>query len=94
MHRLKRGLCVFNFFSELKKQVKDKNFFGGYNIINLSSKLLYIEGHLGLSFISTEKISLKVKNGRVVIEGKDLCLCELTANTLKISGKISKVEVL
>lgn len=35
---------------------------------------------------------LKVKGGRIVVEGEEMFLLELTENTIKISGKIKKVE--
>lgn len=83
---------MFNFFSEIKKDVKDlKNC---YNLINLSGQVLYVEGHLGLTLISSTTICFKVKNGRVLVEGKDLMLSELSENTLKISGEIKKTEEL
>lgn len=85
---------MFNFFGEVKeslKNSKDLNL-SSYNIINISGKILYVEGHCGLVTLSKEIIAFKINGGRVVVEGEDMLLQELTENTLKISGKIKKVE--
>ena len=63
-----------------------------FNIVNISGKILYAEGHLGLTILSSEMIAFKIKGGRVVIEGKNMILSELTDNTLLIQGDIIKME--
>ena len=85
---------MFNFFDEIKNKVSkiDTTLLGEYTIVNISGKILYVEGHKGLTTLSKELIIFKVKNGRVVIEGKELILDELSENTLKIVGNIKKVE--
>ncbi len=85
---------MFNFFEEIKKGVSglQPNLLNSYNIINISGKILYIEGHTGLTTLSKEMISFKIKNGRIVVEGKNMILQELTDNTMKIVGEIVKVE--
>ena len=86
---------VFNFFNEIKNKASsiDNNFLNDYNIINISGKLLYVEGHLGVTIISDSQIAFKVKKGRVVVDGEGLFLCELTDNTLTVQGKINKMEI-
>ncbi len=86
---------MFNFFEEIKKGIGsiDPNLINSYNLINISGKILYVEGHTGLTMLSKEMITFKVKKGRVIVEGKDLKMQELTENTMKIVGQISKVEV-
>lgn len=86
---------MFNFFDEIKKSIGslDSNILNSYNLINISGKILYVEGHMGLTMLSKEMITFKVKKGRVIVEGNDLVMYELTENTMKIVGKISKVEV-
>lgn len=79
---------MFNFFGELKRQTDIKDEF---HIINISNKLLYVEGHKGLVILSEELVAFKVKNGSVEVEGEDLYLKELTENTLKISGDIKRL---
>lgn len=84
---------MFNFFNELKKNVKNAESLKNYNIINISNKIIYVEGHKGLVTLSKEIIAFKVKNGRMVVEGSDMFLLELTENTIKISGKVKKMEL-
>lgn len=87
---------MFNFLSEIKENLKgSKNLdLSSFNIINISGKMLYVEGHLGLVTLSKEVISFKVKKGVVLVEGKDMVLSELSENTIKIVGTIKKVEQL
>lgn len=86
---------MFNFFNEIKNKASgiDYNLLNEYNIINLSGKLLYVEGHQGVTIISSDMLAFKIKKGRVVVEGKDLVLSELTSNTLLLQGVIIKVEI-
>ncbi len=86
---------MFNFFDELKNKISkvDNNFLNDYNLINISGKLLYVEGHLGVTIISNEMLAFKVKKGRIVVEGEELVLSELTENTLLLQGKIMKMEI-
>ena len=83
---------MFNFFEEIKSKTKNQNMLDTFQIINMSNKILYAEGHKGLVSLSKELISFKVKGGRIVVEGEEMFLMELTENTIKISGKIKKVE--
>ncbi len=83
---------MFNFFDEIKKNFKSIEPLNSYNLVNISGKILYVEGHKGLTTLSKEMIAFKVKNGRIVVEGKNLILNELTENTMKIVGEIVKVE--
>ncbi len=85
---------MFNFFNEIKSNLKNKTLHGldSFNIINLSGNLLYVEGHTGLVTLSKELISFKVKGAVFLVEGQNMLLCELSENTLKISGQIKKVE--
>lgn len=87
---------MFNFFGEVKENLKNSNKadFDSFNIINISGKILYVEGHLGLVTLSKEQISFKVKKAVVMVEGKEMILSELSENTLKICGQIKKVEQL
>lgn len=85
---------MFNFFDELKKSLKNENLVDRYNIVNVSGKILYVEGHTGICQLSKEVISFKVKGGVVIVEGKGLILNELMEKTLKITGEIKKVEVI
>ncbi len=83
---------MFNFLEEIKENLKDSAGLDNFNLINLSGKLLYVEGHLGLVTLSKEIISFKVKKAIVIVEGENLILSELSDNTIKICGAIKKVE--
>ncbi len=85
---------MFNFFDELKGNLKkiEQSVLNNYNIINLSGKILYVEGHQGLTILSDNVIVFKIKKGRIEVNGQNLILSELTQNTLKIEGDIKKVE--
>ena len=85
---------MFNFFNEIKNDIKYlKNItLDSYNIINISNSILYIEGHIGITSLSKENIVFKVKGGRIVVEGENMIISELTDNTMKIVGKIKLVE--
>lgn len=86
---------MFNFFDEIKSKIGncDYNLYNDYNLVNISGKLLYAEGHQGLTILSSDMIAFKIKKGRVVVEGEGLILKELTDNTLLIQGKIIKTEI-
>lgn len=82
---------MFNFFNEIKScvgEIKNK-----YNIVNMSGKLVYIEGHKGLSLLSKTVICLRIKKGSIKVEGQNLILKELYDECVKISGIIEKIEV-
>ena len=85
---------MFNFLNEVKQNLKNPQGLdlNGFNIINLSGQLLYVEGHLGLITLSKELISFKVKKAVIMVEGRDMILAELSNNTIKIAGQIKKVE--
>lgn len=85
---------IFNYFGELKKELNlPDTILNSYNIINIGGHFVYIEGHLGLLTLSTEKISFKIKKGIVEVKGKDMFLKELTPNTIIVQGKVYKIEV-
>lgn len=82
---------MFNFFNELKKGLKEYGP-GRFNMVNLSGKILYVEGHLGITQLSKNTISFKVNGGRIVVQGEGLVLQELSDTTLKVNGKIISIE--
>lgn len=86
--------CVFNFFDEIKRRTTQcKDLIHDFQIVNISGKVLYVEGHAGITILSSEKIAFKTKSGRFVVEGNDMMLSELTSNTILIEGKIIKTEM-
>ena len=84
---------MFNFFDEIKKNVGIESDVTTYNLVNIGGKVLYVEGHQGLTILSKEMIAFKVKRARITVEGKDMKLFELTDSTMKIVGQICKVEI-
>lgn len=85
---------MFNFFDEIKNKLCIKeDAVGAYNIINISGRALYAEGHKGIVILSSEKIVFKLKFGCMHVVGRDLILAELNQNSLYISGEILKTEV-
>lgn len=85
---------MFNFFSEIKKELKLPDFAGGYNIVNLNGKAIYVEGHRGILSLSEEIISFRVKDKIVSVLGKGMYLKMFSPNTLSITGEIKCVEVI
>ena len=84
---------MFNFFKEIKDSLEGKNLIlDSFNIVNISGNVLYVEGYLGLVTLSKTQISFKVKGGVVMVDGENMILAELSENTIKICGKIKKVE--
>lgn len=85
---------MFNFFDEIKRKTAHcKDIIGEFNLVNISGRLLYVEGHKGLTVLTQEMIAFKIKKGRVIIEGENMVLTELTSNTMLIEGKIVKTEI-
>ena len=86
-------VSVFNFFNEIKQGAKNLDINGAYNIVNISGKICYVEGHKGLKLLSQELIVLSIKKGSISISGEGLSLRELYDDCIKIFGKIKSVEV-
>lgn len=85
---------MFNFFNEVKENIKNSQALdlNSFNIINVSGKLLYVEGHKGLITLSKELVSFRVEKSVILVEGENITLIELSDTTIKIGGKIKKVE--
>ncbi|MBP3619980.1 MAG: YabP/YqfC family sporulation protein [Clostridia bacterium] len=85
---------MFNFFGEIKEGIKlsKEKLVDNFQMINIAGSLLYVEGQGGLLTLSKEQISFKIKGGVIVVDGENMILNELSNNTIKICGKIKKVE--
>lgn len=85
---------MFNFFGEIKEGIKvsKEKLVDNFQMINIAGSLLYVEGQGGLLTLSKEQISFKIKGGVIVVDGENMILNELSDNTIKICGKIKKVE--
>ena len=84
---------MFNFFDEIKQGIKNVKAINEYNIVNVSGRIVYVEGHKGLALLSPQKMNLRLKKGYVSIVGNELVLRELYDQCIKITGKIEKIEV-
>jgi sporulation protein YqfC len=85
---------MFNFFSEIKKDLQLPDFDGGYNIININGKAVYVEGHKGLVSLAEDLVRFKVKDKIVSVKGKELKLKILSSVTLSIAGEIEEISVI
>ena len=83
---------MFNFFNEIKSSLKKVEKLDNFHLINISNRMLYVEGHRGLLTLTKELVSFKIRGGVIMVEGDGLYLLELTENTIKISGNIKKME--
>ncbi len=86
---------MFNFFSELVADFGieiDK--VNSFNIVNMSNKLVYIEGQKGVIKIGDDSMSIRVKGGVIVVFGKNLKLKKITGTTVCIMGEIHQIESL
>ena len=84
---------VFNFFNEL---ALDYNLnigeYNQFNLVNLSNRLVYIEGQKGIIKIATACITFRVKKGVISVFGQNLTIKRITDTTLVISGEIKQIE--
>ncbi len=53
---------------------------------------IHIEGFLGISEYSTERISIKAKKQVIVFFGENLGIEEITDEYINLKGKVRKVE--
>lgn len=83
---------MFNFLEEVKNKARKGSVLNDYNVILVSGRLLYVEGHLGLTVITSSSMAIKIKGGGIEISGQWLTITELTQNTLTIEGDIREVR--
>lgn len=84
---------MFNFFNEIIGDYGlETNFINSFNIVNMSNKLVYIEGHKGVISISKENISIRVKKGVLCVIGKHLQIKRISHSTAVIVGEIKEIE--
>ena len=85
---------MFNIFDEIKNKLGkcDSNFYTDFTVVNMSGRLLYIEGHRGLIVLRDDMVSVRIKDKKFVIEGKNMILKELTENTILLEGIVLKTE--
>lgn len=83
---------MFNFFSEIKKELKIPSLEEDYNLILTSGKALYAEGAKGLVLLSENQIMFRVKGKIISVFGKNMKLKEMGNQTICIVGEIEKIE--
>ena len=61
-------------------------------IIITGNGAVHIEGFSGIDEYSEERISIRVKNGMFIIEGKSLSIDEITEEYINLKGMVKSVE--
>lgn len=57
-----------------------------------AGETVFIEGHRGISSYSPEETVIRITGGTVTVRGDALEICEMNADELLITGRISGVE--
>lgn len=84
---------MFNFFNELISDYGlETSLLNSFNIVNMSNKLVYIEGHKGVISISKENISIRVKKGVLCVVGQNLQIKRISYTTVVVIGEIKEIE--
>ena len=85
---------MFSFFSEMveKSGLPMDTILNGFRIVNLSNKMIYVEGFLKIVTFETNLINLKMKKGMLKINGDNLTIRNLNTNTALVCGEIVGVE--
>ena len=65
---------MFNFFSEIKKELKLPALEGQYQLVDIGGKAVYVEGHKGLVMLSESIVVFKTKSKIISVSGKELKL--------------------
>ena len=84
---------MFNFFCELAGEYGLENsVVNSFNLVNMSNKLIYLEGLTKIISIETNLITLKVKNNVINIFGENLTIKRISGSTITIVGNIKQIE--
>lgn len=84
---------MFNFFGEIKKELKLTKVDEDYQCVFIGGKALYVEGHKGLVTLSPELIMFKTKKKIISVSGANLQLKILSKSTLSVLGEIEHIEI-
>lgn len=68
--------------------------FKDYRLVNISGKVLYIEGHNGINVLGQNEMSFKLKKKILTIKGEDLTVKYFDNSTAVVLGRIVQVEVI
>ncbi len=85
---------MFSFFSEMveKSGIPMDTILNGFRVVNLSNKMVYIEGFLKIVSFEGEFVNLKMKKGMLKVVGENLKIKNLNTNTVLICGNVFSVE--
>ena len=89
---MRKSLKVFRrFFNEFTSEIQPLT---GIPIVELTSDTrILIENHQGVSEFTNERISIRVKFGRIVTCGSTLEIAFMSKHQLVISGQIKTISV-
>jgi len=77
---------------ELAENIKTiKNEIVGYEYVNYGGKQVNVMGYKDLLFFDEVKVILKVKNGELLVIGKNLQVLEVSHGFITVKGEISSV---
>ena len=68
--------------------------FNDYRLVNISGKVLYIEGHTGINILGQNEMSFRLKKKMLTIKGENLIVKYFDKSTAKELGKIVQVDVI
>ncbi len=68
--------------------------FNDYRLVNISGKVLYIEGHTGINILGQNEMSFKLKKKVLTIKGDNLTVKYFDKSTAIVLGRIVQVEVI
>lgn len=85
---------MVNFFDEILKLSGQENaeFVAEYKIINISSKIVYIEGFKKLTIAEKTIISVRTKKSKIIILGESLIIKKMSKDFLVITGLIKDIS--
>lgn len=68
--------------------------FNDYRLVNISGKVLYIEGHTGINILGQNEMSFRLKKKMLTIKGENLIVKYFDKSTAIVLGKIVQVDVI
>lgn len=68
--------------------------FKDYRLVNISGKVLYIEGHTGINILGQNEMSFRLKKKLLTIKGENLTVKYFDNSTAIVLGRIVQVEVI
>lgn len=80
---------MFEFCNDIKEL---KNNILEYRYQNYGGKVVIVQGYKDIIFFDENSVCLKLKTGEITLSGENLKVEEFSSNTIKIIGKILKIE--